>query len=234
MDTAEFDRFADEYYQMHAKSIAVTGESPEYFHEYKIADAAKIAVGRRLAVRNIVDFGSGIGNSIRYFRQYFPDATLTCADVSQKSMDLSGTRFPGPEIYSLIDGKSLSLPDNSQDVAFTACVFHHIPHEEHDGWLRELLRVVRPGGILIVFEHNTKNPLTVRAVDNCPFDENAHLIPAGQFVDSANKAGWKNASVRYRIFFPHALSLLRPLESRMTSIPFGAQYCLIAEKQQVS
>jgi hypothetical protein len=36
LDISEFDRFADEYGQMHEKNIAITGEKPEFFHEYKI------------------------------------------------------------------------------------------------------------------------------------------------------------------------------------------------------
>ena len=36
MDSAEFDSFADEYYQQHVANIAITGENPEYFHEYKV------------------------------------------------------------------------------------------------------------------------------------------------------------------------------------------------------
>ena len=38
MDEAEFDRFADEYYANLSSSIAVSGESPEFFAEYKVAD----------------------------------------------------------------------------------------------------------------------------------------------------------------------------------------------------
>ena len=36
MDKAEFDRFADAYYDQHRENVAVTGEGPEYFAEYKI------------------------------------------------------------------------------------------------------------------------------------------------------------------------------------------------------
>jgi hypothetical protein len=76
--------------------------------------------------------------------------------------------------------------------AFSACVFHHIPHGEHWGWLRELYRVVRPGGLLSVFEHNPLNPLTLHAVNTCPFDLNARLIQAGQLARQCRAAGWSS------------------------------------------
>ena len=40
MDEVEFDKFADEYRDMHAANIKLSGEDPEYFAEYKIADIA--------------------------------------------------------------------------------------------------------------------------------------------------------------------------------------------------
>src|SRR5215469_9766953 len=43
MNPAEFDRVADEYQQLHAANIALTGEAPEYFHEYKVRVLQQIA-----------------------------------------------------------------------------------------------------------------------------------------------------------------------------------------------
>jgi hypothetical protein len=40
MKQAEFDRFADEYENRHRRNIAVTGENPEFFAEYKISQLA--------------------------------------------------------------------------------------------------------------------------------------------------------------------------------------------------
>jgi SAM-dependent methyltransferase len=228
MEQAEFDQFADEYRQMHASNIAITGEGPEYFAEYKIRVLASILSGERLTVGRIIDFGAGIGNSVPYFRHYFPTVNLTCADVSQKSLDLARTRFPGREQQLLIEGSSVEAGDATFDVAFSACVFHHIPEEEHVAWLRELRRIVRPGGRLAVFEHNPLNALTVRAVRTCPFDVNARLIRAGVFAARCRKAGWSSVTIRYHVFFPRALAALRAAEPYLAKLPFGAQYSVIA------
>ncbi len=40
MEQSEFDKFADEYRSLHAANIAVSGEGPDYFAEYKIKDLA--------------------------------------------------------------------------------------------------------------------------------------------------------------------------------------------------
>ncbi|MCC7049528.1 MAG: class I SAM-dependent methyltransferase [Alphaproteobacteria bacterium] len=224
---AEFDRLADAYHEQHKANVAITGEEPAYFAEYKIADLAALLA--HVPPAAILDFGSGIGNSLPYFRRYFPGVASTCADVSARSIAVSKERFPGPERHVQI-GRTIPLPDASQDVAFSACVFHHIPHEDHPHWLAELRRVTRPGGLLAIFEHNPLNPLTVRAVNTCPLDVNARLIRAGTLRQRAEAAGWRHARIDYRLFFPAALAGLRFLEPSLGWLCLGAQYRLTARR----
>jgi SAM-dependent methyltransferase len=231
MNGAEFDRFADEYESQHRANIAITGESPEFFAAYKVAELARLTAGLNTAPRQILDFGSGIGNSIPSFRKYFPASILTCADASSRSIALSQRRSPGPERYCLVEGREIPHDSDSFDVVFSACVFHHIPHEEHGHWLTELLRVTHPGGLLAIFEHNPFNPLTLRAVNTCPFDENARLIRAKALLRSLDDAGWMQPSARYHLFFPRALAALRPVESYLGWLPLGAQYSATARKR---
>jgi SAM-dependent methyltransferase len=222
MDKAEFDRFANEYYDQHRQNIAVTGEEPEYFAEYKIRELKRIVDFSEIAVATICDFGSGIGNSIPFFQKYFPRAMLTSTDVSDRSLALSKSRFPESGNYRLIEQQRIPADEETFDVTFSACVFHNIPHNEHIVWLRELHRITRPGGLIAIFEHNPLNPLTVHAVNTCPFDENAKLIVARDMVSRLKIAGWASTVVEYKIFFPRRLALLRPLESVLNWLPLGA------------
>ena len=61
MDVAEFDQFADEYHNLHQENILITGEKPEYFAEYKICDLKRVAKIVGVDVKNILDFGTGVG-----------------------------------------------------------------------------------------------------------------------------------------------------------------------------
>jgi SAM-dependent methyltransferase len=224
---AEFDLLADEYCDQHRANIAITGEGPEYFAEYKISDLAEfVGEGKRA---NIFDFGCGIGNSLPFFRKHFANSKLHCGDVSPRSIEIARARYPGDEKYLIID-KGIPLPTSSQDIVFSACVFHHISHQEHHYWLEELRRVTRPGGILAIYEHNPLNPLTVRAVNTCPLDVNACLIRGGKMRSRARASGWEFARIDYKLFFPAALKSLRPMEGHLGWLGLGAQYRLTAAK----
>jgi ubiquinone/menaquinone biosynthesis C-methylase UbiE len=233
MNEAEFDKFADEYHAALTAGIAMSGEGPEYFSEYKIIDIAR-AVGTASPAAapapQVLDFGAGIGNSVPYVRRHLPEAALTCLDLSQRSLEVAEQRFADMAQYVRFDGAHIPFPDDHFDIAYAMCVFHHIDHADHGALLQELRRVLRPGGSLFIFEHNPLNPLTVRVVNTCPFDENAHLIRAPEMKRRLLAAGFASARTRYRIFFPHFLRALRPVEGALAWLPLGGQYFVRALK----
>jgi SAM-dependent methyltransferase len=233
MDEAEFDKFADEYRSLHAANIAITGEGPEYFAEYKMRDLASEYAAHDGGSNDrpaILDFGSGIGTSVPFIGKYLPRARITCLDISAKSLAIGQARFADRARFLRFDGEKIPLPDASVDIAFAACVFHHIEAAQHVPLLREFRRVLAPNGLAAIFEHNPYNPLTVRAINTCPFDENATLVSAGDMRRRIIAAGFGAARIRYRVFFPRALSRLRVLEKWLTWLPLGAQYYVLATR----
>ena len=231
MDEAEFDKFAAEYRDLHAANIRLSGEDPEYFAEYKIKDiAAELAAAGSPADGRVLDFGAGVGYSVPFFRRHMPGAAVTCLDVSKRSLAIGAAKHSGEAEFVHFDGASIPYGADCFDVALASCVFHHIAHSEHTGLMREIRRVLKPGGTLFVFEHNPLNPLTRRAVNTCPFDENAVLIMAPALRARAAAAGFQAARIKYRIFFPALLRGLRGLERHLTWLPLGAQYYLCARK----
>jgi ubiquinone/menaquinone biosynthesis C-methylase UbiE len=224
MQETEFDKFADEYRQLHAKNIAVSGENPDFFAEYKIRDLVTYLGAKFPEDLRILDFGAGIGTSVPWFAKHLPAARLTCVDVSRKSLEIGQRQHGECADFVYFEGETLPFKEESFDVAFAACVFHHIEHKKHVRLLLELNRVLVPGGRLIVFEHNPLNPLTIHAVNACPFDENAVLIRSSDLANIFKEAGFSQCIRRYRIFFPGFARALRPLESYLAWLPLGAQY----------
>jgi SAM-dependent methyltransferase len=228
-DASELDRFAGRCRELHAHGSALSGEAPDYFAAYKMCDfAAELDVLGAPADGTYLDFGSGVGNSVRPFLARRPQARLLCADVSAASLAASRRAHGARAHHLLIRGGRLPLPDASVDGAFACCVFHHIPPAEHAAALRELRRVLRPGAPLMLYEHNPLNPLTVRVVSGCSFDAGAGLVGARTLRRRCVAAGLQALRVEYRVFFPAALRRLRVLEQGLRWLPLGAQYALHA------
>lgn len=230
MQTAEFDRYVADYERQHQDSIRLSGESPSYFADYKVRELARLAAAWGMAAPRILDFGAGIGNSLPAFRRHFPEGQVTMADVSGESLRMARRLHGGDEPQILIQDGHLPVADGSFDIVFAACVFHHIPEDEHQAWFEELRRVTTTEGRLVVFEHNPLNPLTRHAVANCAFDENAVLIRAGALRSRVAQAGWSRPRADYHLFFPAALAPLRVLEPALRRVAMGAQYACHAVK----
>jgi ubiquinone/menaquinone biosynthesis C-methylase UbiE len=229
MKIAEFDKFADEYLAEHAGNIRISGEDPEYFARYKIeALRARWTAAGLPEPAAVLDFGTGIGSSLPHLARAFPNARLTGLDVSERSLAIAAQRFPGVADFVRYDGGTVPAPAQSFDLIFSACVFHHIDAAEHVAILADLKRLLKPGGVLAVFEHNPVNPVTRYIVATCAFDENAVLIPAGQLKARQRAAGFSRVELAYTGFFPGALRGLRGLERYMTGLPIGAQYYTLA------
>ena len=227
MIEVEFDSISADYRQQHAQSIGFISKDLDYFAEYKVKELKRICQDVNLDPHSILDFGAGIGNSLKPLRVAFPRAGLRCLDVSADSLKLCEQQGVSNMTTHVYDGKSLPFEDGTVDVAFTACVFHHIPAEDHIELLAEIRRCMTADGRFMLFEHN---PLTRLAVKRCPFDENAVLITAGEMKRRFEAAGFTKVTHRYHVFFPEKFSALRTIESALTWLPLGGQYSLEAQR----
>lgn len=228
----EFDRYATQYRAMHKESIRASGEDPEYFAAYKARYMARRfrKMGAQVTPA-ILDFGCGIGSSIPHLKRHFPGSSITGCDPSPGSIELATRCLSDIAEFALIEGDSLPFADGSFDVLLAACVFHHIKPEERGRWMSEIRRVLRPGGHAFIFEHNMLNPLTIRAVRECPFDEDAILLPRREVLSLARSSGFSRSRADYIVFFPRQLSVMRPLERAMGWVPIGAQYVVHAHSR---
>ena len=229
MNEPEFDRYADSYRRLHAENIRLSGESPDYFARYKALDARRLA-GGGLPFPRVLDFGCGIGNATRFLEESFPDCEVTGVDVSPASLDIARRSASPAARFLVMNGETVPAADGQFGLAFVSCVLHHVDAARHAAVLAELRRVLAPGGLLAVYEHNPWNPLTVRAVQACEFDENAVLIPAGRMGERVRAAGFARMRTRYVVFYPNVLRFLRWSERLLGWLPLGAQYCVSARR----
>lgn len=209
-----FDQIAEEYSQLHEQNVGSSGESIEYFAQYKVDCLKRLGATSDSAV---LDFGCGIGNVTEVMTRTF--STVAGYDPSVGSLKVARKRMPAVPFVDTVD----QVPDDSYDFAVVAGVLHHVDPDSRAALISDALRKLRPGGKLVVFEHNPYNPLTRRAVSACPFDDEAILLNPRTVRATVSKGGAVDVRQDFIVFFPHLLRGLRPLEPRLRWLGLGAQ-----------
>ena len=93
----------------------------------------------------------GTGNDIKYLP---PGLDIVGLDISQRMLDRARAQvgqYQGRMELRVMDVQQLEYGDSSFDTAVTACTFCSVPDPVRG--LRELYRVLKPGGQLLMFEH---------------------------------------------------------------------------------
>jgi len=201
---------------MHRGSISASQEEPEYFHRYK----AEWLASHFSRTEPVLDFGAGVGSLTRELTPRFDE--VHGYDPSSESLELARERAPSAH---LVHDRS-TLREGYYGVAILANVLHHVPVEERAELMDFVASRLRPGGSLVLWEHNPLNPLTRRAVRDCPFDEGVTLLWPREMRKLQRKAGMKKLRRDWVVFFPATLSKLRFMESRLRLCPLGAQ-CVV-------
>jgi SAM-dependent methyltransferase len=218
-----FEKYKQSYVAEVEQSIGFAGQSHDFFIRVK-ADELVASCERQLGSlkeRSVLDVGCGVGLMSRYVGNHF--GRLHGIDIAPGVVEQASAQVPKGK-FRLYDGKRIPFEDDTFDVAFTVCVLHHVPPTQWESLVSEMARVLKPGGLLYIFEHNPYNPLTRRAVNHCPFDEDATLLTRGRSHALMRSAGLDVTDARYVLFFPWEGSGFRTIESGLRWLPLGAQY----------
>jgi SAM-dependent methyltransferase len=210
----KFDDYADNYEQLHAANVSVTGEETGYFSEYKVDCLKRAGVDPSAP---LLDFGCGIGNVTEKLVASFSDVhgyepSALCAERAR-------ARVPRARIYDQLE----AVPKGAFQTAVLSTVLHHVPPAERHSVVSEVRARLAPGGRLFIFEHNPFNPLVRRAVATCPFDDDAILLWPREQKRLLRETGFEDVRLDYIVFFPRALAFLRPLEPKLSWLFLGAQ-----------
>ena len=226
--STNFDDFKDKYSETLDKSIAFSGQDSDFFTERKADLVREVAECHLGPVRDleILDLGSGTGTTDAFLVPHL--SKLSGAEVTQGVIETARKQNPTVN-YRLYDGKYIPFDDATFDLVFTICVVHHIPLEEREHLFTEMRRVIKPGGINIIFEHNPYNPITQHVVNNCPFDEDAILLKPVETRARLQQAGFTIIKQKYFLFFPWEGSRTVAIEQMLGWLPLGGQYFVAAK-----
>jgi SAM-dependent methyltransferase len=158
---------------------------------------------------------------VRYIRQHAPAATaidvgagtgILAERLADTGMDVVALDpFPGmleqlrrrrPGVQTVVaHGEAIPFPDDSFDLAYSVAVMHHIADPgKVRRTLAEMVRVTRPGGRILIWDHNPRNPYWPNLMKRVPQDVGserlasmeellAGLTAAGATIERAERLG---------------------------------------------
>jgi SAM-dependent methyltransferase len=96
---------------------------------------------------DVLDFGCGWGRFMRLFWRDVGARGLHGCDVGEEAVALCRELGVPGTIDRLYHNGRLPYADASMHVAIAFSVFTHLPEKPHLHWLKEIARVMRPGGV---------------------------------------------------------------------------------------
>jgi SAM-dependent methyltransferase len=219
----QFDAYKSSYVAEVEQSIQFAGQGHDFYVRVK-ADELVASSRRQLGSvsgRSVLDVGCGVGLTSSHLAKSFGE--VHGIDVAEGVVERARELCTDGS-FQPYDGANIPFDAGRFDVVFTVCVLHHVPPPQWQALVKEMARVLKPGGLLFVFEHNPYNPLTRRAVNNCPFDADAVLLTKTKSEELVRGAGLELAESRYILFFPWEGAAFRSIESGLRGFPLGAQY----------
>lgn len=224
----DFNKFKDEYQKEVQDSIAFIGQKLDFFTEKK-ADHLRQLAAKFLgdpSKLKILDVGCGIGITDQYLTG--PFGKVYGVDIA-KGLVQKAVRLNPKASYKAYDGKRLPYADGSMDVTFTVCVLHHVSPGYRNGFVREMVRVTRKGGLVVIMEHNPLNPLTLRAVNHCDLDDDAILLRMRTTSRLLLRRKIPLVEKRFIFFTPFGGGFFTWLDNFLGWLPLGAQYYVVGQ-----
>jgi SAM-dependent methyltransferase len=225
----QFDGLSQSYEELLRDPLRdlFTSQENAFFHRRK-ADLIRQFFRRRgvkTEALRYLDIGCGKGEVLGLLRPDFKQSAG--CDISAAMMQEIS------QIETRVQPDPLHIPfGNAEfDLITAACVYHHVPAVSRLALTADIARVLRPGGIFCMIEHNPLNPVTRLIVRRTPVDEDAILLAPRESWKLAADTGLIPIQRSYFLYFPQALySWFGPVEMLLANLPFGGQYAVFSQK----
>ncbi|HEV2137096.1 MAG TPA: class I SAM-dependent methyltransferase [Terracidiphilus sp.] len=226
-ELAEFEKYAPTYSELLDDPARNRfAQDPLHFHWRKW-----ILIERFLRERGLIpgsltwlDVGCGRGELLALGGGNFRRAV---------GCDPSYGMLPSDSPFRVYEQRSLTkLPfdDRSFDLVSVVCVMHHVHGNHRQELMNDIQRVLRPGGLCCLIEHNPWNPVTRTIVKRCPVDIDAQLQSAREIKRLVDGSGLRCVHLEYFLYLPEsAYQRFGAFEKLFSKSPLGGQYALFAQ-----
>jgi SAM-dependent methyltransferase len=172
---------------------------------------------------SFLDVGCGKGELLTLLREDF--ALVSGCDPSAGMLEAGGLKAKGIDARVMQEDGKAPFRDRQFDFVSAVCVYHHVPLPLRDQLTMEVRRLLKPGGVFAIIEHNPYNPATRLIVSRTPVDRDAVLLPPRETRARLRKAGFRIDDERFFLYLPEGLyRKFGRLEAALRRLPLGGQY----------
>jgi FAD/FMN-containing dehydrogenase/SAM-dependent methyltransferase len=186
----------------------------------EIARQAAELLGEKRVIRGYVEIGSGgrhVGALRRHLTIKGPVVLVndrapgySAADIAERGRISKRGRFAALKQYQPLSGPKLA--DDSFDLISCFEGLHHVPPAALDGFIGSIVRLLRPGGLFILRDHDVASPqaaalvslahTVVNAGRGLPWEDDQrearNFVPAGRWSGYLEGRGLEDAGRRLR------------------------------------
>jgi SAM-dependent methyltransferase len=156
----------------------------------------------------ILDVAIGGGEAVPWYRSLFPAIRLVGLERSAARLAPALVRYPGMAHYREFDGTSIPYADMSFDIVTGAHSMLATAPDRRDALAAELFRVLRPGGMAVLFE---PNPRADRS-GGMGWPVSGRLL-----AQTLRQVGFRDTAVRY------SGVVSGPLDRALSMLPLGPE-----------
>lgn len=162
----------------------------------------------------ILDFGCGAGRILRHWHQL--DAVRRCGtDCNPYLVDWCRQAYPFAEIARNESNAALQYEDGSFDFIYTISVFTHLVIKQQKRLMRDLIRILKPGGILYLTVHGESYKNTLDEAQLADFNAGRLAVRHGRYAGTNICGAYHPES--------YVREVLAPDLECLEFIPLGAQ-----------
>ena len=226
---SEFERFSDKYDELLKDPIRdcfLSGDS-DFFHERKRDLIREYFRRRGLDTRRLryLDLGCGSGELLTLLRNEFGE--VAGCDPSSGMMERGALRSMGVTTRVQVDPTRIPFESGDFDFVTAVCVYHHVLPHMRPKLTHEVRRVLRPGGVFTIIEHNPYNPVTRLIVRRTPVDADAVLLRSAESRDLLRAEQFIIDAQSYFLYLPKGVyRAMGKAERVLERFPLGGQYAV--------
>lgn len=174
------------------------------------------AKGRAIS---ILEVGCGTGLFTTFLAGRFPNARITATDAFAPMLEIARQRLAAHPNVRLQEYNAEAPGNFSErfDIVCGVDLIHHL--SDPVAGLRSWREIAAPGGALVFFESNARNPVLYMRMRNRPEEARFKYNTRQNLTLWATEAGWSNVRVEHvPIHLPNGPSAVWPIVDRVEDV----------------